>query len=372
MYVGEYAAHDEGRRTTLRSALAEAAYLTSLERNADVVPFASYAPMLAKRGRVDWSPDMIYFSNTEIVRTINYYVQQLFSVNSGDVCLPTTVTEPASASADKEGKGDGVFLGTWDTQAEFDNVRVSSGAQVIFEDRSDASAQNWQPDGGKWALTDGIYRQSGSDQPAVSRLTASTGGTHYTLTLRARKTGGTEGFLIGFRAQDAANFYWWNLGGWGNTLEAIEQSVNGAKRTVGERTELKIEPNRWYDIRVEVTGTRIKCYLNGQLKHDFEDRGFETSPNFAVSSVRDSKSGDLILKIVNGAGVAKPLQIKLAEAGKLAPKATLTTLSGDPLAVNDFGHPNTLTPQVSTIKVGPLFEYKALPNSLNVLRIPSR
>jgi alpha-L-arabinofuranosidase len=96
VYVGEYAAHDDKRRNTLRSALAEAAHLTSLERNADVVPFASYAPLLARRGHTQWNPDLIYFTGTEVLPTINYYVQQLFSLNSGDTWLTTTVNPAAS------------------------------------------------------------------------------------------------------------------------------------------------------------------------------------------------------------------------------------------------------------------------------------
>jgi alpha-L-arabinofuranosidase len=92
VYLGEYAAHDDKRRNTLRSALAEAAYLTSLERNADIVPFASYAPLLARRGHTQWSPDMIYFTGTEVFTTINYHVQQLFSVNNGDTYLATEVS----------------------------------------------------------------------------------------------------------------------------------------------------------------------------------------------------------------------------------------------------------------------------------------
>lgn len=95
VYLGEYAAHDDKRRNTLRSALAEAAHLTSLERNADVVPLASYAPLLARRGHTQWSPDMIYFTGTEVFTTINYHVQQLFSLNSGDTYLPTAVNAPA-------------------------------------------------------------------------------------------------------------------------------------------------------------------------------------------------------------------------------------------------------------------------------------
>ncbi len=96
VYVGEYAAHESNRANTLRCALAEAAYLTSLERNADVVQLASYAPLLAKQNRTQWRPDMIYFSNTNLVRSANYYVQQLFGQNSGDQWFPANTAATAT------------------------------------------------------------------------------------------------------------------------------------------------------------------------------------------------------------------------------------------------------------------------------------
>ncbi len=92
VYLGEYAAHDLGRRSTLRSALAEAAYLTTLERNGDLVRLSSYAPLLGKQRHCQWEPDLIYFDNTTVYPTINYCVQQLFSVNAGDRYLPTHVS----------------------------------------------------------------------------------------------------------------------------------------------------------------------------------------------------------------------------------------------------------------------------------------
>ncbi len=92
VYVGEYAAHDgQPRRNTLRSAIAEAAYLTSLERNGDVVAMASYAPLLARRGYVNWEPDLIYFNGTEVFPSLNYHVQQLFGTNHGDAVLPAVL-----------------------------------------------------------------------------------------------------------------------------------------------------------------------------------------------------------------------------------------------------------------------------------------
>jgi len=97
VYLGEFAAHDTGRANTLRSALAEAAYMISLERNGDVVRLASYAPLLAKQRRTQWLPDLIYFDNTRINLSVNYYVQQLFSLNAGDVYLPITLHTETNA-----------------------------------------------------------------------------------------------------------------------------------------------------------------------------------------------------------------------------------------------------------------------------------
>lgn len=87
VYVGEYAAHDHDRQSTLRSALAEAAYMTQLEWNGDVVVMASYAPLLGKVDRLQWRPDLVYFDNTTAYPTVNYHVQQLFGANAGDKAL---------------------------------------------------------------------------------------------------------------------------------------------------------------------------------------------------------------------------------------------------------------------------------------------
>lgn len=90
VYLGEYAAHTPRRRMNIESALSEAIYLTSIERNADVVEMTSFAPLLAKEHHTQWNPDLIYFNNTEVKPTVDYYVQQLFSVHSGDHFIPST------------------------------------------------------------------------------------------------------------------------------------------------------------------------------------------------------------------------------------------------------------------------------------------
>ncbi|HKM94438.1 MAG TPA: alpha-L-arabinofuranosidase C-terminal domain-containing protein [Prolixibacteraceae bacterium] len=80
VYLGEYASWGN----KLWNAIAEAAYMISLERNGDIVRMASYAPMLAKKGFTQWTTDMIFFDNINIVPTPNYYVQKMFMNNQGD------------------------------------------------------------------------------------------------------------------------------------------------------------------------------------------------------------------------------------------------------------------------------------------------
>ncbi|MGN6370319.1 MAG: alpha-L-arabinofuranosidase C-terminal domain-containing protein [Phycisphaerae bacterium] len=87
VYVGEYASWGD----RMENALAEAGYMTALERNGDVVQMASYAPLLCNVHHVQWYPDLIYFDNERVYPTVNYYVQQLFSSNAGDGYVASTL-----------------------------------------------------------------------------------------------------------------------------------------------------------------------------------------------------------------------------------------------------------------------------------------
>lgn len=92
VYLGEYAAHLPDRSSNIETALAEALYLTSVERNADVVTMTSYAPLLAKEGHTQWNPDLIYFNNTEVKPTVGYYIQLLYGQNTGTEYLLSEVS----------------------------------------------------------------------------------------------------------------------------------------------------------------------------------------------------------------------------------------------------------------------------------------
>lgn len=90
VYAGEYASHHKTRANNFETALSEAAFLTGVERNADVVRLATYAPLFAHVDAWQWRPDMIWFDNSRILLTPNYYVQQLYSHHKGTHTLRLT------------------------------------------------------------------------------------------------------------------------------------------------------------------------------------------------------------------------------------------------------------------------------------------
>jgi alpha-L-arabinofuranosidase len=92
VFAGEYACHGKGKKWNhFHASLLEAAFMTGLERNADVVYMATYAPLFAHVDGWQWRPDMIWFDNLNSVRTASYYVQQLYARNKGSHVLSLTM-----------------------------------------------------------------------------------------------------------------------------------------------------------------------------------------------------------------------------------------------------------------------------------------
>ncbi|MEX6689773.1 alpha-L-arabinofuranosidase C-terminal domain-containing protein [Danxiaibacter flavus] len=112
VYLGEYAAHAPGATSNLETALAEALYLTAVERNGDVVKMTSYAPLLARKGHTQWNPDLIYFDNLTIRPTIGYYVQKLYGNNSGNEYITAASTVSNKEDAVKKRIGYSVVRDT--------------------------------------------------------------------------------------------------------------------------------------------------------------------------------------------------------------------------------------------------------------------
>jgi alpha-L-arabinofuranosidase len=114
VFLGEYAAHEvavgDRRPNTLYSALCEAAYLTGIERNSDLVRMCCYAPLFAREGFTQWTPDLIWFNAREVLLTPNYYVQQMFSGALGGSLLAMSLDAPKDVFASVTAGGGKVYV----------------------------------------------------------------------------------------------------------------------------------------------------------------------------------------------------------------------------------------------------------------------
>ncbi|MEU2895560.1 alpha-L-arabinofuranosidase C-terminal domain-containing protein [Streptomyces sp. NPDC001273] len=363
VFLGEYASQGN----TWKNALAEAAFMTGLERNADIVKLASYAPLLANEDYVQWSPDMIWFNNHTSWGSVNYEVQKLFMTNAGDRVVPSE----ASATPDAGGPVTGaVGLSTWATSAAYDDVSVTAadGSTLLSDDFSGGAGQWTHSGGGSWSVQDGRYVQT--DQAAENTLvTAGDTAWHdYDLRVRATKKAGKEGFLVAFGVKDTGNLYWWNLGGWNNTQSAVEQASDGGKSTLISRAG-SIETGRAYDIEVEVRGRQVTLYLDGQEWGSFTDD--KPAEPFRQVVTRDTASGDLIVKVVNAQPAEARTAIDLGGA-RVSSRARVTTLAAATDAVNTETD-TPVTPVTSTFHgVASEFTYTFPANSVTFLRIRQR
>jgi alpha-L-arabinofuranosidase len=99
VFAGEYACHGKGKKWNhYEAALLEAAFMTGFERNADVVHMTTPAPLFAHVDGWQWRPDQIWYDQTQMFKTVSYYVQQLYATNAGTHVLPLTMT-PADKKA---------------------------------------------------------------------------------------------------------------------------------------------------------------------------------------------------------------------------------------------------------------------------------
>jgi len=362
VYDGEVAVTSgDGSDThgTLLAALSEGAFLMGLERDADVVKMVSYAPLLAHvSGRTGWH-GMIYFDSLHSYATVSYYLWKLFSLNRPDSTVQTDVNYTPDTPPGIFG---GIGVGTWNTAAEFKDIRVEKDGQLLYASDFSKDTDAWKADGGNWSVADGAYRQN--DEAVGLSYFGDENWTDYTITLKARKISGPEGFLIVF-GHKGGDKYWWNVGGWGNREHAIEFN----QTEVGRHVPGGVETGRWYDVKVQIDGRRIQCSLNGKLIHNVS---VPASDRFFALAGRDDRGGEMVLKAINVSKNAVSGRVNLTGAKGTSRQARLITLSSEHLADNNsFDQPEKVVPVEGALETaGDHFSYQFPPNSLTIVRVP--
>ena len=339
-------------------AVGEAAFMTGLERNSDVVTMASYAPLFVNANHRRWNPDLIVYDSSRVYGIPSYYVQRLFAEYRGDTVLPCSVE---SVSAEAPAESGMVGVGTWLTQAEFKDIKVTRGDEVLYASDFEKGTQGWKLQGGVWKAEDGVLRQTSGDEN-IRAVVGDKKWSNYTYTLKARKLGGAEGFLILIGVDKEGQKSWWNIGGWGNKQHGLEMpgvenvSVDGS-----------VETGRWYDIKVELKGGAVKCYLDGKLIHDAQGKALRA---LVASSTLSADGSEVILKVVNTAAAEQAVAVRLNGVKGVAKKAKTAVLtSSGAMDENSLDTPMKVAPVDGVIdNAAPDFTHTFPGNSVTVLR----
>ena len=369
IYVGEYAVTSQfGDIGNLNAALGEAVYMMGMENNSDVVSMASYAPIFVNENDARWRPDMIRFNSWQSMGTPSYYVQQLFPNNIGTRVVNTkyqyTLPEEKHAVDDTPVH---VGLATWATEVHYKD------AQIIIDDTAyPLDFADWKVDEGRWQLVDGEYSQTSLQaQPAMSHSPFDIKAKKYTFKVKAMKTDGDEGFMAVVGYKDAKTYQWYNVGGWSNSQNNIEQTQGGGKMTIGKDHRFKVENGRWYELTIEVDGDKLHCSVDGADEQDAKLQDSMMNGVY-VSTSLDEPSGDMIVKVVNvGAGTV-PGEINLKNYN--AHGATLTRLSSaDGNDENTLQNPQNIVPRTGTVNLaGSIATFEVPAYSVNIIRFRSK
>jgi alpha-L-arabinofuranosidase len=248
--------------------------------------------------------------------------------------------------------------------AEFKDVVVTSpeGKVLYKPDFNTFDAHLRQAGNGDWSAKDGVLKQS-AIAPGVAVFMGDTTWRDYTITLKARMISGENGFQIFFRNKDNNQRSRWEIGGWGNSTTQLEM---GMATVDMKRPAIK---GQWYDVKIEISGNNAKGYLDGELIQKISDETLAVK-SLIMSSVVDSLSGDVILKVVNASAKAVKTEINLKDAKNLKKQGTAIVLtSNSPLDENTLEEPRKVYPKTEKVKISGTSCIRTFPgNSLTVIR----
>mgnify|MGYP000440181794 FL=1 len=359
VYVGEYAVNQQVGGGNLLGALAEAAFLSGMERNSDLVKMASYAPLLENVNDRVWPTNLIWFDSHRVMGRSSYHVQKMYAENRPDYNTATEFEQPRNG-VQVSGR---IGLGGWNTDNEYRELKVTlPDGRVIEADME----RGWTPKGGTWSAADGTLSQEG---PGVMRWSIWDSQEEFSdcsISVKARKKSGDEGFILYFGMQGETG-YVLNIGGWSNQTTAFQHMVGADMPQIPNNIAQQVETGRWYDIRIDIHGDSFTYSLDG--KRMLEAR-IEQSRQYVVSGY-DETTGEEVIKFVNATEKPFTARIELAGAesvGRTGKAIVLT--SGDPSDENSLDNPEKVVPEERVYKgFSDRFTYTFDPWSFTVLRI---
>ena len=310
VFLGEYAS----KENKWWNALIEASFMIGLERNADKVGLACYAPMLCNVDYKNWAPDLIWFNQEKSYGSTNYDVQKLFMTHQGT----QNVEWEAIDFPEPECFSDEGAIGEFGIQGDWADIEVSN--MVIYNKETKETTEI--PNAEIAALD---YLSLGS-----------VNSDHYSISFEFTKVGGRwdKGFNFIFGKRDERNQYSWSLGGWQNQ-DCIIDCVKNGSHSVLTQTIWKVETDKTYHCRLEVDGRKMTTFIDDVEFNRAEDLPTVVKPIYTnVTFNEDAREYDL--KLVNVKNRPFTFQLDMREIKQI----DAVELSADLNAENTLENPN--------------------------------
>ena len=360
IYIGEYAVNQNVGGGNLLGALAEAAFLTGVERNSDLVKMASYAPLFENVNDRVWPTNLIWFDSYRVMGRSSYQVQKMYAENRPSFNVATSFEQPVIPVGVK-GQ---IAVGGWNTDNEYKDLKVTlADGRTVEADMS----QGWTPQEGTWNAEGGTLKGSGPGVMRWNLWSVPEAFGDCSISLKARKIAGAEGFLIYFGMHDGKNGYVLNIGGWGNQTTAFQRINGNDMPQIPNNISQYVEEGRWYDIRIDIKDGKFTYSLDGK---QMLETAIENIQRYVVSGY-DENTGELIVKFVNATKESFSTSVNLQNVTSVKRKGKVVTLtSADPKDENTLDDPKRVFPRESTFnKFSGQFDYTFEPWSFTVLRI---
>lgn len=361
-YIGEWACNFNVGKGNMKAALAEAAFMTGIERNADYVSMTSYAPLLQHRNDKDWNVNLIWFDSQNIVGRASYYTQCMAANNKADYNVNVNYTGSTTPISHKVGR---IGFGSSKAPIEIKNVVINENGKKIVPE-----LRNGESRSGEWSVDNhGILKQtetSGNSLYLLSDFKSD----NFVLECDVKRNSFKEGVFIFYNVtEDIKDAIRYNVGGWNCELLTVKQLYDGLDvGAVGPSAKCSVKPDEWHHVKLIVTPHKSELILDGEVNLGYCPK---TTPYQFISAGMMNDSKDLIIKVVNRDSINYMPDIHIKGLEDKEYQCDVTTLSAiDDNDENSFENPRKIYPEMSSLKLeGNKFKFKFRPFSYTILRI---
>jgi alpha-L-arabinofuranosidase len=370
IYIGEYAS--QRGKGDWYCDMGDAVFQMMMEKNGDLVKMASYAPLFCNLNDRSWDVNLIEFNASGSYARASYYVQKVFNETRPSVNLASTIDVMPKPDTISPMLGGRIGLGSWNTQTEFKNLEVlDEKGKLIFRDNFQHTGQWEKPVEGNWKFEGGVLKQTDPEVAAARMFLKSVKITTGEIRVKARRTGGSEGFVVYLNVENNDRFFFANYGAAGNSFSEMQAwgAPEGYAYKSLKSTRGAIENDRWYDLKIVIGHNRADMYLDGQLLSTATLVPMESV--FSIAGY-DREKKMLVVKLVNYNAEPMTTDIRLTGAESVGSKGRHILIRSEKVTdENNLIEPKKIMPvELELNNCSADFPVSVPGHSVNVFLIP--